>query len=337
MGRENPVRAPLHRISSLACLSESVRCRMVARPDEAARTRHAGGDGISRHRESIGQRDGHLVARRGTLSNARGRYNGSGLQRTASAVVSTNSTAPAIWPEDEPSSTSALAPRLNFPRPVNCTRTVRRWRLSAVRGASHASLPVTSFTSGGRRSLTRTRGTYNNGHEGDINSSPAIAADGTIYFSFIQNLSGFGVVAAISQNPATPSQFTLKGTFVTGEFGRRLRRPSTRTGSSTSDSPMGGCGASRTTARRRRSSGQLANSGVIAPGHSSQPVANVGTPPLKERAIDRILQPVDLPITQSRTRPKRGAVPQATVDTQLPLISVLTEPVRHACCSVPEV
>ena len=45
--------------------------------------------------------------------------------------------------------------------------------------------------------------TYNNGHEGDINASPAIAADGTIYFSFIQNLSGFGVVAAISQNPAT--------------------------------------------------------------------------------------------------------------------------------------
>ncbi len=67
--------------------------------------------------------------------------------------------------------------------------------------------------------MTRTRGTYNNGHEGDINSSPAIAADGTIYFSFIQNLSGFGVVAAISQNPATPSQFTLKWTFVTGEFG----------------------------------------------------------------------------------------------------------------------
>ena len=61
--------------------------------------------------------------------------------------------------------------------------------------------------------------TYNNGHEGDINSSPAIATDGTIYFSFIQNLSGYGVVAAISQNPATPSQFTLKWTFVTGEFG----------------------------------------------------------------------------------------------------------------------
>src|SRR5438034_8528976 len=61
--------------------------------------------------------------------------------------------------------------------------------------------------------------TYNHGHEGDINASPAIAADGTVYFSFIQNLSGFGVVAAIAQDAANPAQFTLKWTFVAGEYG----------------------------------------------------------------------------------------------------------------------
>jgi len=61
--------------------------------------------------------------------------------------------------------------------------------------------------------------TYNNGHEGDINSSPVITSDGIIYFSFIQNLSGFGVVAAISQDPAMPSRFTMRWTLVTGSFG----------------------------------------------------------------------------------------------------------------------
>ena len=61
--------------------------------------------------------------------------------------------------------------------------------------------------------------TYNHGHEGDINSSAAIAPDGTIYISFIQNFSGFGVVTALQAHPTNPSQFAVKWSYVAGAFG----------------------------------------------------------------------------------------------------------------------
>ena len=61
--------------------------------------------------------------------------------------------------------------------------------------------------------------TYNNGHEGDINSSPAIAARRQHLLLLHLVTERFGVVAAISQSPAIPSQCMLKSTFETGESG----------------------------------------------------------------------------------------------------------------------
>ena len=68
--------------------------------------------------------------------------------------------------------------------------------------------------------------TYNHGHEGDIFGSPTIVNgpgpnETTIYVVFIQNIDGPGTIEAITQNSATPTQFTKKWTapFVPGQYG----------------------------------------------------------------------------------------------------------------------
>ena len=54
--------------------------------------------------------------------------------------------------------------------------------------------------------------TYNHGYEGDIHTSPTIRADGTVYFSFSQNLYGNGVFTALNPN------CSLKWKYVIGAF-----------------------------------------------------------------------------------------------------------------------
>ena len=44
--------------------------------------------------------------------------------------------------------------------------------------------------------------TYNHGHEGDEHASPAIAADGTVYFAFSQNSDGNGSILAVKNTGA---------------------------------------------------------------------------------------------------------------------------------------
>lgn len=53
---------------------------------------------------------------------------------------------------------------------------------------------------------------YNHGFEGDIYNSPTIGADGTLYFGFLQNLYGAGVVTALRPNG------TLKWKYVIGRY-----------------------------------------------------------------------------------------------------------------------
>src|SRR5262245_5335876 len=65
--------------------------------------------------------------------------------------------------------------------------------------------------------------TYNNGHEGDIASGPVIVSDGAgsanIYFTFIQNFTGYRVLAKIKQNDLAGPAPNLKWSVAVGQFG----------------------------------------------------------------------------------------------------------------------
>src|SRR5262245_2463258 len=61
--------------------------------------------------------------------------------------------------------------------------------------------------------------TYNNGHEGDVASSPVITSSGNIYFTFIQNYTGYGVLAKITQNDLPGPAPNLKWAVAVGQLG----------------------------------------------------------------------------------------------------------------------
>jgi outer membrane protein assembly factor BamB len=67
--------------------------------------------------------------------------------------------------------------------------------------------------------------TYNHGHEGDHHSSPAIAADGTVYFVFSQNTDGNGSILAVKNTgdtvippPAVLPDSYIKWKLAVGQF-----------------------------------------------------------------------------------------------------------------------
>ena len=63
--------------------------------------------------------------------------------------------------------------------------------------------------------------TYNHGHEGDHHASPAIAADGTVYFAFSQNSDGNGSILAVKDtgNVIIPAPAILPDTYIKWKFG----------------------------------------------------------------------------------------------------------------------
>ncbi len=94
----------------------------------------------------------------------------------------------------------------------------RKWckRLNADVSASAAAVAIDGIYLGDRdNTLTRflpdgtKMGQYNNGHEGDIWSSPVVGPDGTIYYAHDQNSDGHGVLMALNPDLSVKWKYVL--------------------------------------------------------------------------------------------------------------------------------